>query len=349
MNKRQAQVLFHLQLAAMAATASLCLSACGGGSDAAAPPPAPPPAPAPPPIGAACPSLQSGVDMAAESTAAPVCAEAVSPTTLSYAAGADHQLDLYRPATSLAPLPTVVWIHGGGWQSGSRLQAEQARRLVCKGYAVASIDYRLSGTAKFPAQIHDVKAAIRFLRANAAAYGLDATRFATFGSSAGGHLASLAATSAGIAALEDLSQGNASTSSAVQAAVAWYGPTDLGRMDAQLLAQGCAPGSASHGQATSAESKFLGCTVNDPGCAATINAANPITYVGAATPPVYLLHGTTDCTVPNAQSDLLKAAIDAAGRCATKRNLVGAGHGGPEWQSAPPQNAAASFLDAVLR
>jgi len=339
MDKRQSR---HSGWLPSGILASAMLVGCGGGSDGGV-------AVAPPPPVATCPSLQSGVDLLPGATAAPACNEATAPLTLSYASGSDHLLDLYRPGSGSGPLATVIWIHGGGWREGSRAQAEQAKRLVCRGYAVASIDYRLSGTAKFPAQIHDVKAAIRFLRANALTYNLDGNRFATFGSSAGGHLASLAATSAGVAALEDLSQGNAGTSSAVQAAIAWFGPTDLGKMDSQLLAQGCSPGAATHGLANSPESQFLGCTVGDPSCAPTVAIANPITYVGPNTPPMYILHGTEDCTVPRAQGDLLKAALDSAGRCATRRNVAGAGHGGPEWQTAPPQDAVAAFLDAVFK
>lgn len=275
--------------------------------------------------------------------------EATSPLTEAYASGADHMLDLYRPTSIAGPFPTVVWIHGGGWQSGSRADVNQALRLVCRGFAVASIDYRLSGSAIFPAQIHDVKAAIRYLRANAGRLNLSPDRFATFGSSAGGHLAVLAATSAGVSALEDLSLGNPGVSSAVQAAVDWYGPTNFSQMDSQLLAQGCAPGAANHSAATSAESRLVGCTVGDSSCSAAVSAANPITYVGANTPPIMILHGTMDCTVPIGQSDLLKAAMDAAGRCAIRRDLSGAGHGGPEWLTSPPQDAVAEFLENVLR
>jgi acetyl esterase/lipase len=243
----------------------------------------------------------------------------------------------------------VIWIHGGGWRNGDRLNAAQPSRLVCRGYAVASIDYRLSGDAQFPAQIYDVKAAIRYLRANAATLNLDGNRFAAFGSSAGGHLAALAATSIGVADLEDLSQGNATISSAVQAAISWYGPTNLSLMDSQLLAESCPSGSAVHSLAGSAESDLLGCTVGDAACAAAVDRASPITYVGADTPPMLILHGTTDCTVPRGQSDLLKSAMDSAGRCTIRRNVVGAGHGGIAWVSSPPQDAAAAFLDNVLR
>jgi len=299
-------------------------------------------------VPAPCPSLQSGVDLVATTTAAPTCPDATAaPVTLAYGSGADNKLDLRKPSTGTGPFPTVIWIHGGGWKGGSRTDVFQAYRLVCKGYAVASIDYRLSGTAPFPAQIYDVKAAIRFLRANAKTHNLDPQRFATFGSSAGGHLSALAATSAGVADLEDLTQGNAGVSSSVAAGIVWYGPTDIGQMDAQLLTQGCT--GATHGQAGSAESDFLGCTVSTPACAPAIKRANPITYVGATTPPLFMLHGTVDCIVPNMQTTQLKQAMDAAGRCALKRNVVGAGHGGPEWTSTPTQDTLAPFLDAVLK
>lgn len=335
--------------------AFVLLSGCGGGGSsppevAVVPPPAPPPTPSPPPpVGVSCPSQQSGVDLVPGTVEASVCSQATAPVTLTYANGASHQLDLFRPSGLAGPFPTVIWIHGGGWRTGSRINDEQAKRLVCRGYAVASIDYRLSDVATFPAQIHDVKAAIRYLRANAATLNLDGARFATFGSSAGGHLAALAATSAGVASLEDFSQGNATTSSAVQAGASWYGPTDLSLMDSQLQAQSCPVGSINHSRADSAESLFLGCQVGTVGCAATVDRANPATYVGANSPPMLLFHGTADCTVPRAQSDVLKSAFDNARRCAIRRNVVGAGHGGVEWVSAPPQDAVANFFDAVLK
>ena len=311
------------------------LASCGGGGGGSTVEPS------------SCADFQSGIDLRPAATAAPACSEGAT-VTLAYASGAAHQLDLIRPVGA-GPWPTIVWIHGGGWRSGSRVQVEQVRRLVCQGYAVASVDYRLSDVAPFPAQIHDVKAAIRYLRANAATLQLDGTRLATFGSSAGGHLATLAATSIGVADLEDLGQGNAGTSSAVSAAAAWYGPTDFGQMDAQLQAQGCPADRINHNTANSAESELLGCVIGNPGCAAAVARANPATYVGPATPPLHLLHGKVDCTVPRGQTTVLKAAMDAAGRCATSREVVGADHGGPEWVTAPVQDALAQFFNAALK
>jgi acetyl esterase/lipase len=295
-----------------------------------------------------CAGATDESDLIPGTTSAPACAASLYTVTtnIAYAAGPSHLLDLYLPRTGSAPHPTVIWIHGGGWQGGDKANAEQPRRLVCQGYAVASINYRLSGEARFPAQIHDVKAAIRQLRASAGRYGLDPQRFATFGSSAGGHLAALAATSSGVADLEDLSLGNPTTSSAVQAAVDWYGPTDLTQMDALALAQGCR--TSGHGIAGSPESLLLGCVVSDPGCAAAARRASPLTYVTAAAPPILILHGSNDCTVAHGQSLLLRDALRAGGACASMRTLLGAGHGGPEWLTAAPQDQVADFLDVAL-
>ena len=136
-------------------------------------------------------------------------------------------LDLYIP-DGAPKRPLVVWIHGGAWRAGSRAKPP-ALYLTAQGYAVASISYRFSQEAVFPAQIHDCKAAIRWLRANALKYGYDATRIGVWGASAGGHLAALLGTSGGVKGLEgDL--GNARESSTVQAVVDFFGPTDLPQM-----------------------------------------------------------------------------------------------------------------------
>lgn len=281
---------------------------------------------------------------------APVC-NSSAPLTFTYVPfGSSAQtLDLYLPAPSAKPHPTVIWIHSGGWFMGDKTDVASAKRLVCKGYAVASINYRLSGMAKFPAQIHDVKAAIRFLRANAPVYNLDANRFASFGSSAGGHLSSLVGSIGDAPSLEDLSQGNAIFSSNVRAAIAWFGPSDFVQMDAQTLAQGCSAAAATHGGSNSNESRLLGCTVGDPACGGAITSANPATYINATTPPMLFMHGTQDCFVPIEQSSLMKTAMDAAGRPATKRLVRGADHGGAAWETSPVQDAVLAFLDFIFK
>lgn len=296
---------------------------------------------APGPRHHACPEGLPTGDIVPGVQAAPSCPSSAYTLDADLAYGTDpaQKLDLYRPRGASGRLPTVVWIHGGGWRSGDKTQLEQSRRLVCHGYALASVNYRLSGQALFPAQVDDVKAAIAFLRAHASAYGLDPRRFAAFGSSAGGHLAALAGTSGPI-----LGSGGAH----VRAVVDWYGPVDFARMDEQLLAQGCNPGTANHGQPGSAESQLLGCTVSDPACAASVRAADPAAYATISEPAFLLLHGDADCTVPRAQDALLQAALTEAGGCVLARTVRGAGHGGPAWSTPEVQDPVAGFLDAVL-
>ncbi len=281
---------------------------------------------------------------------APLCVSS-APLTFTYVPfGSTAQtLDLYLPSSSATPFPTVIWIHSGGWYMGDKADVASAKRLVCKGYAVASVNYRLSGTAKFPAQIHDVKAAIRFLRANASVYNLDVNRFASFGSSAGGHLSSLVGTIGSAPGLEDLAQGNANFSSSVRAGIAWFGPSDFAQMDAQTLAQGCSAAAATHGSSGSNESRLLGCTVNDPACSAAVISANPATYINATSAPMLFMHGTQDCFVPVGQSSIMKAAMDAKSHPATKRLVIGADHGGAAWETSPVQDAVLAFLDFIFK
>jgi acetyl esterase/lipase len=284
-------------------------------------------------------------------TTAPLCTTS-APRTFTYVPfGTNAQtLDLYLPTTGSAPFPTVIWIHGGGWVMGDKADVASAKRLVCKGYAVASINYRLSGVAKFPAQIYDVKAAIRYLRANASTYALDATRFATFGSSAGGHLSSFIGSLGSIAGVEDLTQGNANVSSSVKAAIAWYGPSDFSQMDAQALAQGCGAGAATHGGNGSPESGLVGCTVSDPACANAVSGANPANFVQGLSVPMLFMHGSQDCTVPVGQSLLMRTQRDSRGIPGTfKRIVLGAGHGGLAWETSPVQDAVSEFLDVMLK
>jgi acetyl esterase/lipase len=331
------------------------LAGCGGGGEVspiapAAPVPAPSgPSPAPPVAAGSCPLALATGDLVPSASTAPVCDPQSydTHTDVVYTAHAAGLLDLLVPRNATAPLPLVVWVHGGGWQSGDKTNREQAQRLVCRGFALAAINYRLSDSAVFPAQIQDVKAAIRFLRANASTYRLDPARIALFGSSAGGHLAALAGTS-DLPEFEDPSLGNSGVSSRVQAVVDWYGPTRFVDMDTQLLAQGCPAGSARHGAADSPESRLLGCTVGDASCADASRRADPARYADAGDPPHLLMHGTHDCTVPAGQSVLLDDALAGAGACVVRRTVRDAGHGGAPWLSVEVQEATARFLEQMF-
>ncbi len=244
-----------------------------------------------------------------------------------------HRLDLYLPEKAAGPLPVIVWVHGGGWRGGSKENCP-AVPFAAKGYAVASINYRLSQHAIFPAQIEDCKAAVRWLRAHAKAYNLDPERFGAWGSSAGGHLVALLGTSGDIKELEG-GGGNPEQSSRVQAVVDWYGPTDFTRMGGK------------HDSPTSAESLLLGGPVQEHKDRAA--KANPITYVSKDDPPFLILHGDKDTLVPLSQSELLADALKKAGAEVTLRVIRGAGHGGPAFFTPENRRLVEEFFAKHLR
>ncbi len=249
-----------------------------------------------------------------------------------------HKLDLFVPQNGDAPLPLIIWIHGGGWQNGSKEGCPPLRGgYTERGYAVASINYRLSGHATFPAQIEDCKAAIRWLRANAGNYHLDPQRFGVWGSSAGGHLVALVGTSGDV---EQFDAGSSKeVSSRVQAVCDYYGPTDF-------TVFVTTPGYESHAAAHSPEAKLIGGAVMENKDKAA--KVNPITYVSADDPPFLIVHGDQDKTVPLNQSRLLYEALTKTGVSAHFHTIKGAGHGqgfgGPE--IAP---MVSGFFDSVLK
>jgi acetyl esterase/lipase len=260
------------------------------------------------------------------------------------------QLELLLPSGATSPTPLVIWIHGGGWKSGSRLPVPaRAANLCGRGYAVASVDYRLMPNAVWPAQLHDVKGAVRWLRANASTYNLDPQRFGAWGESAGGHLTAMLATSGGVPSvtignetfdLEGTVGGNLGVSSRLQAAVDWYGATDFLQMRFY-------PATVNHDGAGSDEGRFIGGSVQDfPERTAT---ANPITYVTPDDPPFLVMHGTLDKLIPFNQSELLADALNAAGVRVDFRPVAGAGHGGSPFTLSSLNPAVYAFLDEVLR
>ena len=232
-----------------------------------------------------------------------------------------NHLDLYLPEKAEGRLPLVVWIHGGGWQGGSK-EGCPAVPLAAKGYAVASINYRLSQHAVFPAQIEDCKAAIRWLRANAAKYHIDPDRVGVWGGSAGGHLVALLGTTGGVKDLEG-ELGNVDQSSRVQAVVDWYGPTDFLSWDPDF------------NKAVYAMVEHLigGLPRENQENREKARRASPLTYVSKDSAPFLIMHGDKDNVVPLAQSESLAAALEKAGVEVTLRVVVGSGHGGPAFHS----------------
>ena len=231
----------------------------------------------------------------------------------------DLLLDLHRPPATGAPVPVVLWLHGGGWFTGDRtLAPDLARHAATTGCAMASIEYRLSGQALFPAQLHDVRAAIRFLRASSGQLGLDPRAVGLWGSSAGGHLAALAGLTGHLPGLpgEEDTAGDAS----VQAVAESYGPADL--TAGGDAAQTTLPGAD---RASTPESRLLGGPA--AGRPDLARAASPLARVSGAAPPFQISHGTGDVLVPHRQSERLHEALVAAGAASELYLVEGYKHG----------------------
>jgi acetyl esterase/lipase len=241
--------------------------------------------------------------------------------------GRPLKLDLYLPADA-AGRPLVVWIHGGGWHSGTKDRC-LVRWLTRENYAVASIQYRLSGQATFPAQIHDCKAAIRWLRAHAERYGYDPNRIAAAGESAGGHLAALLGTSGGVEALEGSVGMHPDQPSRVQAVIDFYGPTDFLRWtDRRAVADSV--------------DRLLGTAAAQSPDAASL--ASPASHVTGDDPPILILHGSDDPLVPVDQSVHLHEICRAAGLAAQLHVVQGAQHTGPQFSDSQRQALIKAFL-----
>ena len=242
-------------------------------------------------------------------------------------------VDIYTPPKSAGPKPLVIYIHGGGWNSGHMRHSgalsnfpQVLAKFASEGFVVASLEYRLTGEAPFPAQLQDARAAIRFLKANAAKYGIDPARVGVWGGSAGGHLAALAAVTCG--AKEFDTAPAAPGSECVQALVTWYGVFDFAPMLARSTPN-------------AAENALLRCV--PASCPeAAVKAASPAHYVDAADPPMLLLHGETDAVVPVAQSRDMEARVKAAGGKVEAIYIAGANH---SWIAATP----AATREATLR
>lgn len=234
------------------------------------------------------------------------------------------KLDLYLSSQPPAkPQPLIVWIHGGAWRAGTK-DNPPVVPYVARGYAAASIGYRYTQEAPFPANADDCKAALNWLRANAAKYNIDPNRIGLWGSSAGGHLVAFLGT----------------TGTQVQAVVDWYGPTLVTRMSHF-------PSRMDHDSPASPESQLLGGLVQqNPDLAAR---ANPAAFASKDDPPFLIQHGDADPLVPAEQSEILADALKAAGARVEFEIIKGGGHGGPRFQT--PENLARvqRFFDSILR
>lgn len=267
--------------------------------------------------------------------------------TVNYAGTTDPEqsLDLYRPAGS-GPAPVVVFLHGGAWTGGDkswvaggtpmRIEALRAA-LVAHGYAVAAVNYRLAPATTYPGFVDDVEAAVRYLRGAAASLGLDPTKIAIAGESAGAHIAQLAALTA-----TDPASGATAAGAQVEALVSFYGVSDPRALLADTTAAGCAPAAAGIVR------QITGLDPATPAGRTAAAAASPITHVSAQAPPTLLLHGRRDCTVPAVQSERLASALTAAGARAELVE-IDADHGASAFYVDPAiQARVIDFLDAAL-
>jgi acetyl esterase/lipase len=257
------------------------------------------------------------------------------------------EMDLYLPPKSATRKPVVLWLHGGGWSRGdARVSGTFAdwpavlAGIAGRGFVVASVDYRLSAEAHFPAQLEDVKAAIRFLRLHAADYDIDPARIYAWGGSAGGQLAALAATTCGVKEFEPaLSNGRMShaemqraaatqnsASDCVDGAAIWYGVFDV----------------ASYKSINTEE--YLGC--KGASCDARARTASALSYVQAGQPPMLILQGGADTTIDPTQAPRMSAALKAAGDPVELVIMPGVGHG---WIGKTPEQTKAASLEALQR
>lgn len=265
---------------------------------------------------------------------------------------ATQKLDIYYPnEASSGPYPVIIAIHGGAFKMGSKTGGDLAPMLegVNHGYAVVTVDYRLSGEAIFPAAISDVKAAIRFIKANAQQYNLNPDKIATWGDSAGGNLATLVGTSGDDVSLNGDNTENMAVSSAVNAVVDWFGPIDFLLMDEQFQAAGVTPKMGLTSSPTSPESQYIGGNITEN--VEQTQKANPENYITASDPAFFIQHGSADQNVPTRQSINLaeKLTVVLGSDQVSLTILEGAGHGGEAFEVTENLDKVFTFLDEVLK
>lgn len=273
-------------------------------------------------------------------------------TDISYASVSETQkLDIYYPNDEQeSPYPVIIAIHGGGFMMGSKTGGDVQSMLegVNHGYAVVSINYRLSDEAVFPGAISDVKAAIRFIKANAETYHLDADKITVWGDSSGGNLAALAGTSGDDDTLNGDNTENMEYSSGVNAVVDWFGPLDFLQMDAQFEASGITPKMGKTSSDTPPESQYIGGNITRN--VEQTERANPAYYITENDPYFFIQHGDADANVPVQQSENFAAALtEVLGPDKVRFEILeGAGHGTSEFDSEENLEKVFSFLNSVM-
>lgn len=263
-----------------------------------------------------------------------------------------QKLDIYLPDEGKGPFPIILSIHGGAFMGcdKSDMQVLPMLEALQRGYAVVALNYRLSWEATFPALVQDVKAAVRWVRANADWYYFDPERIATWGGSAGGYLSTMLGVSAGISELEDLSLGNPDQPCNVQAVVDWFGPTNFLKMDEQLTASGLTPMEGTeHSGVNSPESWLLGGKITE--IPEKVKAANPETYIRNDAPPFLIQHGVVDPIVPVQQSIGLAENLKKA--CGDSRVILelfdSFEHGDRRFESPVNVERVLDFIDQHLK
>lgn len=257
--------------------------------------------------------------------------------------GIQLKLDILSPANTNSKAPILISIHGGAWLSGVRTQdffysASLFRKLLEKGYAIVSIDYRLSQQAIFPAQIQDCNDAIDFIYKNASRYNLDQNRIGLIGGSAGGHLVALVATTVDHNIKEFYGSGK-KPDFKIKAVIDMFGVSDF------IACRGNS-GWVDHDAPNSAEAQLLGASpLQRPDLA---KWASPVTYITKDTPPFLIFHGDKDPVVQYSQSIILQSYLNLAGVENKFITVPGAGHGGSEFGAGIYEDEIISFLDKHL-
>ena len=262
----------------------------------------------------------------------------ISDIVYGVADGRELKLDLYMPAEATNP-PLLVYVHGGAWRRGSK-DGIRTTPFVEDGYAMASLDFRLSGEAMFPAQIHDIKAAIRFLRGNAVSFGYDAARLAILGTSSGAHLATLVGVTNGHDELEGEVGDYLEQSSDVQAIVSYYGASNL----TTILKQ-----STPHGLSVRVPALDLLLGGQPDEQVGLARLASPVFHVEASDPPLLILHGDQDPQMPINQSHELHHAYKEHDLQVQFEVVHGAAHGGELFRDEKRNPLVEAFLDEQLR